>query len=373
MTRPRWAAVLSMVAGFAVAVVFLSSLPAATAAEPLSRDQIWAACADRLAARPSDAWLQGCVAAMAPDPTPSATPSPSTVPTTPPVSTTPASTTPAGTSTPPPTTTSSPTPPAGAWPNPTNTGVPAFWQPVTTRSTSLTVTQAGAVVQDILFTGSAGLNIRANNVVVRRVLFQGGKVDGGSGCPSFRLEQVTFNRPANADGDFPTVQHGNYVADRVKMDGVTEGLRVGGRSAFACGPVTISNSWVRVQSETNCSDWHGDGIQGYDGPALTIRNVALWLDEQGCGGTAPFFYPRNQGNTSVDIDRLLVRGGGYAFRNGMSGQVTNLKITNGSWSYGPIDVRCSVLTAWQADIVTIDGNWQPTTVRAQPCNTEAGF
>jgi len=35
-------------------------------------------------------------------------------------------------------------------------------------------------------------------------------------------------------------------------------------------------------------------------------------------------------------------------------------------------VRCSGLS-WQADIVTLDASYQPsTTVRAQPCNTNAG-
>src|SRR6185503_10717357 len=103
--RRHWVIATLAVAGWTVAVLAASSLPAQTA-EPLSRDQIWTACTERLVQRPSDAWLQGCVAAMAPDPTPSATPAPSTVPSRPPASTPPASTTPAGTSAPPPTTTS---------------------------------------------------------------------------------------------------------------------------------------------------------------------------------------------------------------------------------------------------------------------------
>ena len=324
-------------------------------------------CAARLSdpaplSTPDREWLQRCVSAFTvPSAIPSGTPSSAT-------------TTQAGTSTPPTSrpSTSLTTPPATMWPGPGNTGVPAFWQPATTRNTTLTVTTPGAVVQDILFTNGAGINVRANNVTIRRVLFQGGKVDGGSGCPAFHLDQVTFTRPGSANGDFPTVQHGNYTADRVKMDGVTEGFRVGGAGAFGCGQVTLSNSWVRVQSPDQCQDWHGDGVQGYDGPKLIVRNVALWLDERSCGGTAPFFYPRDQGNTSVDIDRLLVRGGGYSFRLGMPGTVRNLKLVEGSWFYGPINVRCSVLSVWDAQVATIDSNWQPNNVRAQACNTESG-
>ena len=81
---------------------------------------------------------------------------------------------------------------------------------------------------------------------------------------------------------------------------------------------------------------------------------------------------REQGNTSVDIDGLLVSGGGYAFRLGMPGPVRNLKIVDRSWGYGPIDVKCSAVTAWDAKIVTLGANGQPTDVRTQPCNTETG-
>ena len=96
---------------------------------------------------------------------------------------------------------------------------------------------------------------------------------------------------------------------------------------MGCGPVKIVNTFVRVVPPDVCNDWHGDGIQGYDGPALTVRNVTLILVETGgCGGTAPFFYPHSQGNTRADIDRLLVVGGGYAFRLGTPGTVSGLKI-----------------------------------------------
>jgi hypothetical protein len=105
---------------------------------------------------------------------------------------------------------------------------------------------------------------------------------------------------------------------------------------------------------------------------LTVRNVTIDFDETGCGGTAPFFYPSGQGNTSVNIDRLLVKGGGYSFRNGMPGTVKGLRIVDGSWYYGPIDVKCSAITSWEAAIVTIDTAYRARTVRAQPCNSNGG-
>lgn len=131
---------------------------------------------------------------------------------------------------------------------------------------------------------------------------------------------------------------------------------------------------MRLTPPTVCNDWHGDGIQGYDGGALTVRNTTLEMVETGgCGGTAPFFYPAGQGNVSATVDRLLVRGGGFPFRLGMPGSITGLKIVDRSWGYSPIDVKCSVVSPWQADIVAIDANYQPTaTVRVQPCSTETG-
>jgi hypothetical protein len=191
-------------------------------------------------------------------------------------------------------------------------------------------------------------------------------------CAGLTLNQVTFKRPAGTVTDTDqegTVRYGGYTADRVFMDGVTEGFRNGG-----CGSTTIQNTFIRVQSPDVCQDWHGDGIQGYGGGPMIIRNVSVDFQERGnCGGTAPFFYPRNQGNTRVDIDRMLVSGGGYSFRNGMPGPVRNLKVVNNSWGYGPIDVRCSVVTGWNTQIVTVDSAWQPSNVRAQACDTESGF
>ena len=117
----------------------------------------------------------------------------------------------------------------------------------------------------------------------------------------------------------------------------------------------------------------GDGLQGYDGPAVTVRHSTLWLDETpSCGGTAPFFYPRDQGNTSATVDGLIVRGGGFSFRDGMPGTVAGLHVVADQYTYGPIDVACSRITSWQADIVTLDAGGQPHFVRTQPCNTESG-
>ena len=92
-----------------------------------------------------------------------------------------------------------------------------------------------------------------------------------------------------------------------------------------------------------------------------MRNTTLIMQVVNeCYGTAPFFYPKNQGNTSVDIDGLLVGGSsGYPFRSGMPGPVKNLNVIDGSWVYGPVDVDCSVVTGFQAQVVKLDAAGQP--------------
>lgn len=265
-----------------------------------------------------------------------------------------------------------------SFPSPSTTGVPLGWLPAATYTTTLRIEEHSAVVEDVRLV-NADLVINADNVTVRRVEIQGGHIFNDASGPCHNgllLEDVSLVRvpgQITTDSDAPAVGTGGYTARRVKIEDLPEGFRVGGRSR-GCTAVRIEDSYVKIVSPESCRDWHGDAIQGYDGPALIVRNVTLHLAETDtCGGTAPFFYPYSQGNESVDIDRLLVRGGGFPFRLGMPGVVLGLRIVRGSWGYGPMDVKCSVITGWEAKIVTIDSANQPTTVvRAQPCNTEGG-
>lgn len=261
------------------------------------------------------------------------------------------------------------TPPATGFPTASSTGLPAGWTPTQTINGDHTISTAGAVVQDIRVNGN--LTIAAPNVTLRRVEVVGGSVRNfqGSICQPFTIEDSLIrNNPAVTwNNDYPAVQAGSYTANNVKIEGPGEGFRVGGVSS-GCGPVSISNSYAHVQCPDPSFDWHGDGIQGYGGPALTLRNTFLWIDETTCSGTASFFYPSGQGNTSVDIDGLIVKGGGYAFRLGTPGTVRDLNIVSGTWGYGPIDVNCAALSAWEAEIVTLDANGQPVRVRDQACS-----
>jgi hypothetical protein len=228
-------------------------------------------------------------------------------------STPPATTPPATTTTPPP-----PTPPpttlAAGFPNAATTGVPAGWVPTTTRSTDLRVTTAGTIVQDLRLTNGADILVDAPNVTIRRVELLGGRIDlsPGSVCHRTLIERTTFRRPAGTVTDADqegAITPGGWTAVGIHMDGVTEGLRAGMKSA--CGANNISDSFLRIQAPDVCADWHGDGIQGYDGGPVTVSNVAITFQERGgCGGTAPFFYPHSQGNSS----RAAASASGWACR-----------------------------------------------------------
>jgi hypothetical protein len=266
------------------------------------------------------------------------------------------------------------------FPAPDTVGVPAGWKPAHLRTSSMLVTRDGAVVQDVQFDGTnANLIIAARDVTVRRVKLRGGYIDNrptttcGNGLV---VEDSTFEPPPGHDAqpaDHWRFATGGYTARRVKLWHVSDGFRVGGRLDGGCGPVRIEDTFISVFPPNPCGDWHGDGIQGYDGNALTVRNVTIDMNERGCGGTAPFFYPSGQGNERVIIDRLLVRGGGYSFRDGMPGAVTGLRIVTGHWGYGPIDVRCDAVSSWDAKIVAIDSRYRVTrNLRDQPCDTDSG-
>jgi PKD repeat protein len=266
-------------------------------------------------------------------------------------------------------------PPPGSFPTPSTTGVPAGWAPAQTRSGDLVVTQAGAVVQDVLLQ-NADLIVDAPNVTIRRVKLQGGRIFNTQGsCQNgMVVEDSTLEPPpgqsyiADSEG---VVGNGGYTARRVKIWRRAEGFRVGGKSD-GCGPVRIEDSFEKIVIPPGRCDLHSDGIQGFDGPALTVVNTTIDFNEAGCG-TAPFFVPDGQGNTSATVDRLLVMGGGATFRLGVPATVTGLKIVDRSWFYAPLDVKCSLATAWDASIVTITPDYQvATTVRPQSCNTETG-
>lgn len=263
--------------------------------------------------------------------------------------------------------------PGGSFPTAETAGVPPGWEPARTVDGRYVVDTPGAVVEDLRVNGT--IEVAADDVTLRRVEVVGGSIgnwpDTGSCTTGLRLEQVSVVAAPGQDTSQlgAAISTGGYTADHVKIDGLPEGFRVGGQPQ-GCGPVTIADSYVRIVAPESCAglDWHGDGLQGWEGDRLTLRDTTIvFQDRQDCMGTAPFFYP-DQGNASVDIDGLLLQGGGYSFRLGTPGSVRNLAVVQDSWWFGPLDVKCDLLDAWDAHLVRLDDRGQPVPVADLPCD-----
>ena len=268
---------------------------------------------------------------------------------------------------------------AKGFPTRDTTGVPAGWSPKRTVSGDYTVTAAGSVLEDVRITGG-DLYIRAPNVTVRNVEMVDGRIINffASQCANgLLLENVSIVRRSSATAWDPAIEAGGYTARKLKIDGWWEGLRVGGTDFNpACGPVLVEDSWVNIQAPSECFtnpgsvDWHGDGLQGYGGAAVTLRNSYMQLigAPPSCGGNATFFYP-DQDNTRATIENVLLAGGGFTFRLGTPGSVSGLKIVDGAWEYGPSDVRdCSKVT-WGSgnEVVRVNTDGSLTSVRPLAC------
>ena len=167
--------------------------------------------------------------------------------------------------------------------------------------------------------------------------------------------------------DYPVIGEGSFTARRIEVDGRGEGPRWSD-----CGPVTLEDSFLRIRGADEgtpaCDEVHSDGAQAVAGVGGVARNNTI-IFQTSCG-TSPWFItdPSTNSGTYI-VDRLLVSGGGYTFRQNMPGSVTGLNIVDGAWVYGPLDqMDCSVLTHWDAKLVNIDANYQVTrVVRDQPC------
>jgi hypothetical protein len=267
--------------------------------------------------------------------------------------------------------------PGDQFPNPATTGTPAGWVPAQVRSTDLTVTEDGAVVQDIRFTNGADLIVKGRNVTARRLEFQGGVITNQFGAApancgvGLLIEDVTFRQiPGQFEpSDYPVIGEGGYTARRVEIEHRGEGFRLSD-----CGPVTIEDSFALIKGADEgtaaCNAVHSDGVQAVAGRGATLTNNTL-IFETSCG-TSPYFVvnpPVNPGD--YDVDHMLVSGGGFVFRQQVPGSVTGLRIVDDSWVYGPISNACSKISSWEAKIVDVNSDYAVTNVvRNQPCNTE---
>lgn len=260
----------------------------------------------------------------------------------------------------------------GVFPTRETVGLPDGWEPEREETGEVWIREAGAVIEDVRYTDST-IYVEAPNVTFRRIQAVDARIvnDYGNVCKNGLLVEDSEFTSSGTNG-FEVIGPGGYTVRNTAIDGVPEGLRAGGKGV-GCETVTVEFTFIRITPPKVCGDWHGDGIQGYDGPHLEVRQTTILMEEtEECQGTAPFFYPSGQENTSVDIDGLIVSGGGYSFRNGMPGSIRNLNVVDGGWGFAPVDVHCSVVQTWQARVVTLDEAGQPVPLSRLRCSGDGG-
>jgi hypothetical protein len=301
------------------------------------------------------------------------------------------------------------------FPTPSCVGLPPGWVSTATYTSDRVVSGDNTVYENFTMDGAV-LYVTGENVTIRGVRFI-----NGAGISTVRndwcavntvIEDSSFSADGAdwlASGLDATVEEGGYTLKRVYMDGVYEAVRVGGQGNdnWPCGDVAIEKSYIRVSYPPNCMttpewDWHGDGLQFYDGQYSSVKDTVILMDGASgaseCFGTAPYFLAdqcntgRNgsppwttvecstrqpwynntlaaHGGVIADVDGLLVAGGSYPFRTYMPTKVKDLYVKNNDWVYGPIDVACVDVTAgWTAHLATIDGNGQPVAGTALTCH-----
>ena len=188
----------------------------------------------------------------------------------------------------------------------------------------------------------------------------------------------------------PAIWLADWKADHIKVWRKCAGVYVGDHSNGFCQtgqnhpstpvqgscPGEVDNSYFSLTNgpaNNYQGPYHSEGVQCYGGDQITANNDTIEITDAS-HGTSPFFCPLNQGNTAAYVNGLLVMDGSSVagatnfdgtlsnydccnngFRDGVPGTVTNLHVVAHSYTSGqPVDVNCSVITSWQADIVTID-------------------
>ena len=247
------------------------------------------------------------------------------------------------------------------------TGVPAGWSPQTTVNGDLVITESfiaskpNRTLENYLVTGV--LDVRANNVTIRNTRVYG-RIDNfvtNTVYGPMLIEDSEVVLPTGqtvSDNYESAIGVANFTCVRCKVTGRAEAWRVGASSYPGAGPVTIKDSYAKLQvTQAQCDavDPHGDGIQGYGGNFATIQHNTIDQRDDPCP-TAPIFIP-DQDNEGANVTDNLLAGGGYSLRlwGGNFPTVTGNKIVNATYGYGPVDVDCSLIGTWSGNArVTYD-------------------
>jgi len=267
---------------------------------------------------------------------PATTASTSTAPaTTKPATSAPQTTSASNTVAPPPTNT-------GAFPNASNTGVPAGT--VLTKRGGFTASTAGAVYQNLEINGCVTLTSGANNVTFRNVLFKSSGcfwlLLNDNGATGLQVIDSEFDGLGNSSGD-AAIAGGNYTLTRVNIHGTVDGGKLGDN-------VTIQDSYIHDLDITN--DSHNDGFQSLGSNGVRIVHNTIIVKS---GSTSAIILSTGSADAmrNITIDSNLLGGGAYTVYGGYArgvdvlSRVSGIVISNNkfttqifsrSGAYGPL-------------------------------------
>jgi hypothetical protein len=197
---------------------------------------------------------------------------------------------------------SQPPPPAGGFPDASNTGVPAGT--TLTPSGSQTITTAGAVVQNLDISGT--LDIRAANVTVRNVRVHGFGDQIGNWSTGLTVEDSEIDSGGANSTCFGI--DGGVTIRRSELTGCENGFNVGG-SGLA------EDNWIHDLTTANGA--HTDGAQVNQGASgWTLRHNTI-DSVPGTGGCTSNIIMWNEGdpqnsNAWIENNRLLGEGCSFA-------------------------------------------------------------
>lgn len=258
--------------------------------------------------------------------------------------------TPVPTPTPTPTPTPAPAPaPTSAWPDATNTGVPAGT--VLTNSGSIPTTAAGQVIDAKNVTGM--ITVNHNNVTVKRCKVTGSnfyQINIAANVTGCIVEDCEIDNQSSGGQGI----NGQGTFRRNNIHHCSDGINVAGDNTL------IEDNFIHHSSGTAAS--HIDAIQADGGfKNLTIRHNTI-INEN--GQTAGIMLDNYWGPIdNVLIENNVVKGGGYTIylneANKTTDKMTNVRVLNnrlgkGVWGY--FDIRANA-----GFVPTLSGNVDYTT------------
>lgn len=211
------------------------------------------------------------------------------------------------------------------YPDETNTGVPAGT--VLTNSGSITVTQAGTIIDSKNITGQ--VIIRANNVTIRRSRITSGDyypIDHNNGNAGLLVEDTeVIGTNINVTSG---ISFANYTARRVNVHGSADGLK-------ADANVVIEDSYIHNLAVSATS--HNDAIQTTGGSNVIVRHNTCKLSTF-VGANACLQMGNEWGiNSGWLVTNNLLDGGGWTINSGSAD--TNMMYSNNRFTrnaaYGP--------------------------------------